>query len=127
MENAVCERSTYCLNFWLAARPTCDECGTLINMNHFHNTRRHYRICHACFERHLPAIAAGSYTPQTLTTGEVRACLNYQKCFARQPFEMYTPKICDHCRRHAPPEHYHDIQKNIRLCLQCYQTLNGDA
>ncbi len=121
MSEAVCERSYECLNFYLASRPECNECGVLINMNHFHNNTLDYRICHACFEKNLAAIEAGSYRPQTIIIRELRACHNYAACFAGQPYGMYQPKICDQCHAVAPPEHYHDINLNIRLCVPCYK------
>ncbi|GAB4445119.1 MAG: hypothetical protein Kow0031_27590 [Anaerolineae bacterium] len=121
MSNNVCDRSYECLNFYLASRPECNECGTRVDMNHFHDNSRDYRICHSCFETHLAAIEAGSYRPKTIIIREVRACNNYGTCFTERPHSMYQPKICDHCRQLAPPEHYHDISLNIRLCLPCYK------
>lgn len=122
MEAHVCDRSTKCLNFWLKERPECNECGVLITMNHFHNTLKGYRICHDCFEQNLEAITAGAYKPSTVIEGEIRACLNYERCFAPEPYSMFKPKICDVCGRLYPPEHYHDIHKNIRICLECYRS-----
>lgn len=122
MTTVECDRAGHCLNFWLKERPNCNECDVLINMNHFHHTLKGYRICHTCFEQNLADIAAGVFTPKTMIVGERRVCLNRGKCFAEQPYGMYKPKICDVCGRLAPSEHYHDIQKNIRICLNCYQT-----
>jgi len=123
----VCDRSTKCLNFWLKERPECNECGVLITMNHFHNTSNHYRICHTCFEQNLAAIVAGTYRPTNLIENEVRACLNYDQCFSETPYGMFTPKICDVCQALYPPEHYHDITKNIRICLNCYQAQSSGS
>lgn len=120
-----CDRAAHCLNFWLKERPTCNECDALINMNHFHHTLKGYRICHDCFEKNLEAIAAGTFTPATYIEGERRVCLKYAACFAEQPYGLYQPKICDICGQLAPPEHYHDISKNIRICLTCYRAGRG--
>ncbi|HMQ53979.1 MAG TPA: hypothetical protein PKE64_07155 [Anaerolineae bacterium] len=125
MTTQVCDRASQCLNFWLKERPECNECGVLINMNHFHNTSNNYRICHDCFERNLPAIAAGAYRPTTWIENEVRACLNYAKCFAAEPYGLFKPKVCDQCGKLYPPEHYHDIHRNIRICLACYQAAHS--
>ena len=116
----ICDRSYHCLNFYLASRPGCNECGVLIDMNHFHDNTKDFRICHDCFEKNMAAIETGSYQPKTNIKNEVRACHNYDDCFAGQPYGKYVPKICDLCGRHAPPEHYHNIDLNIRLCLLCY-------
>ena len=96
-------------------------------MNHFHNTSNHYRICHTCFEQNLAAIVAGTYRPTNLIENEVRACLNYDQCFSETPYGMFTPKICDVCQALYPPEHYHDITKNIRICLNCYQAQSSGS
>lgn len=125
MTTPECDRAARCLNFWLKERPTCNECDVLINMNHFHHTRQGYRICHDCFEKNLEAITAGTFTPATTIEGERRVCLNYAKCFAEQPYGLYKPKICDICGQMAPSEHYHDIHKNIRICLRCYRARRG--
>ncbi len=121
MTTVECDRASHCLNFWLKERPTCNQCEVFINMNHFHHTLKGYRICHNCFEQNLPAIVADTFTPITLIENEPRVCLNHDSCFAAAPYGLYKPKICDVCGRLAPPEHYHDIQKNIRICLTCYQ------
>lgn len=121
-----CDRAVRCLNFWLQERPGCNECGVLINMNHFHHTLKNYRICHNCFERNLEAIVAGTYLPTTMIESERKACLRYEQCFAERPYGLFKPKICDMCGRDAPPEHYHDIHKNIRICLSCYQAKFSD-
>ena len=97
MSDKICDRSARCLNFWLAERPVCNECGVDITMNHFHNTARHYRICHDCFERNLGLIAAGTYQPATVIEREVRACLNHERCFEFEPHGMFKPKVCDVC------------------------------
>ena len=120
--STVCDRSSKCLNFWLRDRPVCNQCGVLITMNHFHNTSQHYRICHSCFEQNLAAIVAGTYRPRQIIENEIRACLNYDTCFENEPYGMFKPKICDVCQGLYPPEHYHDISKNIRICLECYQS-----
>lgn len=121
MTTAVCDRASGCLNFWLASRPVCNECGVPITMSHFHHNTQYYRICHDCFEKNLADIEANTYIPKTLIRGEVRACLNHNQCFATEPYGMYRPKVCDNCGALAPPEHYHDIEQNIRLCLPCYK------
>jgi hypothetical protein len=94
-------------------------------MNHFHHTLNGYRICHNCFENNLAAIVAETFVPATFIEGELRVCRNRIECFAGQPYAMYRPKICDVCGRFAPPEHYHDIHNNIRLCLDCYRAGRG--
>lgn len=116
-----CDRASRCLNFWLDERPNCNHCDVLITMNHFHHTLNGYRICHNCFENNLEAIVAGTFIPATFIEGELRVCRNRTECFAGQPYAMYVPKICDVCGQLAPPEHYHDIHKNIRICLNCYR------
>lgn len=121
MSAKVCDRSSKCLNFWLRDRPGCNQCGVLIDMNHFHNTSNHYRICRNCFEQNLATIVTGTYQPTNLIVDEVRACLNYNQCFKSKSYGMFKPKICDSCQTFYPPEHYHDISKNIRICLKCYQ------
>jgi hypothetical protein len=122
MTTAKCDRALRCLNFWLKERPECNQCGVLITMNHFHHTLKNYRICHDCFERNLAAIVAGIFVPKTLIEGERKDCLRFPQCFATTPYSLFKPKICDGCGRDAPPEHYHDIHQNIRICLSCYQT-----
>ena len=118
----ICDRSNRCLNFWLKERPGCNQCGVLITMNHFHHTLKHYRICHNCFEEHLEAIVTDTFRPTSWIEDEVRACLNYERCFASEPYGMFIPKVCDVCGTLYPPTHYHDIHRNIRVCLDCYQT-----
>ena len=121
MTTKECDRATRCLNFWLKERPDCNQCGVLINMNHFHHTLKNYRICHDCFERNLADIVVGTFVPTTLIEGERKSCLRFSECFATEPYGLFKPKICDICGRDVPPEHYHDIHQNIRICLNCYQ------
>jgi hypothetical protein len=120
MTTGWCDRTAKCLNFRLKERPTCNECDVLVTMNHFHNTHQNYRICHDCFEINLEAIQANSYIPKTLIVDERRICENYERCFAEAPYGIFKTKLCDVCGQLYPPEHYHDIHKNIRLCLNCY-------
>lgn len=116
-----CDRTSRCRNFRLREHPACNECGTPITGNHFHDSVEGYRICDACFRRHLEAIAAGTFRPRTWIRGEVRDCLLFERCFAPAPYSLFELKVCDGCGREAPPQHYHDVTRNIRLCLACAQ------
>lgn len=122
-----CDRTSRCLNFRLKSRPNCNECNILITMNHFHNTLKGYRICHDCFEKNLTAIEAIIYVPKTLIVDEKRVCENFEACFASQPYSMFKTKVCDACGMLYPPQHYHDIEKNIRLCLSCYRAKKSEG
>lgn len=120
-----CDKSTRCLNFRLATRPDCNGCGERVTGNHFHDNLAGYRICHGCFVLNRLEIHAGKYRPTSFIVGEVRTCENHAPCFREAPYGMFTPKLCDGCAEY-PPQHYHDVTQNIRLCLSCYGRRFGE-
>jgi hypothetical protein len=114
-----CDRILICLNFRRDGPTYCTLCGVAITMNHFHDSLRDLRLCDRCFGNNLEALLYGRFVGRT-TGPEPCNCENFQNCFATEPFGMYVPKTCNCCGREPLPEHFHDIARNLRLCLQCY-------
>jgi hypothetical protein len=120
----ICDRRAFCLNFRRDGPSYCSACGTLINMNHFHENQRNYRLCNSCFLDNLSRIASDSFAPPSTIAGETEECANHEQCFAQSQYSIYTPKVCDLCGCY-PVAHYHEITRNIRLCLRCYLLENN--
>ena len=120
-----CERSHACLNFKRDGLTFCTNCGISINMDHFHDNTNDIRLCFECFNHNLTALNQGLFAGAT-TGIEPNECANYAKCFLHFPFELYIAKKCEHCSKFPLPQHFHDIHRNIRLCLECYINLRGE-
>ena len=88
-------------------------------MNHFHDNLHNVRLCNQCFDNNLQALIKDTFGGPS-TGPEPCECANFKRCFASQPFGMYVSKACDRCHQEPLPQHFHDIERNIRLCLQCY-------
>lgn len=114
-----CERGLICLNFRRDGPTYCTTCEVKITMNHFHDNLKNVRLCNQCLDSNLQSLVSGTFNgPET--GPEPRECANFERCFTSHPFGMYVPKTCDQCQRDPLPQHFHDIERNIRLCLQCY-------
>jgi hypothetical protein len=119
-----CDRTAACLNFRHAPKTYCSTCARQINMNHFHSVSDRYRLCVYCLYEHLPLIETGRFEPPSTTDGERPECVRIGECFASRLYELYVPKLCDGCNKY-PSSHFHDIERNIRLCLKCFMA-RGD-
>lgn len=115
----VCKRDYYCLNFRRSGPTFCTHCGVRINMNHFHDSVNSIRLCDRCFQANFEALIDGDFS-SSVTGPEPCECANFDRCVAPEPFGLYVAKLCDRCQQFPPPQHYHDVDRNIRLCLQCY-------
>jgi len=114
-----CDRTQHCLNFRHGHETYCSICQCSITTNHFHSAAAGYRVCNSCFAQSLSNILAGNFTPIGTTVGERPECTKIKQCFAQYKYSLFTEKLCDVCGCY-PAEHYHDITRNIRLCLACF-------
>jgi hypothetical protein len=119
MADAFCDRTGHCLNFRHAHETSCSGCGKPIETNHFHSQAGRYRLCHVCFERNIDDIIANRYTTQDTTDGERPECMRALQCSTPIPFTLFVPKLCNDCGQY-PVDHYHDICRNLRFCIDCY-------
>jgi len=94
-------------------------------MNHFHSPADFYRLCHACFVNNLSRISDGSFVAPTRADGERPECARISACFSSSPYMLFVSKLCDGCKQY-PEAHFHDIHRNIRLCLPCFQDRRFD-
>ena len=117
-----CDRTAVCLNFRRVAVTFCARCGEKLAGNHFHSGLRRFRLCEACFVTELAKVFRGTYSPRDRLEDEEDICARLRECFQRRPYSLYVAKTCDRCGRY-PPEHFHDVNRNIRLCLSCYEDL----
>ena len=114
-----CGRAAFCLNFRRLARMPCSSCGADIVGNHFHATNAQYRLCDRCFLDAFDEIAQGIYRPPSHPGLESNACANFGACAVKGRFSQFRQKICDGCGQY-PPNHFHDVVDNRRLCLSCF-------
>ena len=59
------------------------------------------------------------YRPKTPLLNEKKVCMKYQRCFDGEQFNLFEEKVCESCGKYSEI-HYHDVIKNIRLCVPCF-------
>lgn len=118
-ELGYCDRAPGCRMFRMAAVRSCDRCRREIDINHFHCANDGYWLCESCFRQALLEIKRGAFTPSAPVSERNQICTRARRCRSAGSYLLYELKQCSHCRS-QPLDHFHDIEANTRLCIDCY-------